>query len=254
MRTRRGRGEIRTEHSARTVIPFLDPTIRSRRAELALQQPNGLLAAGGDLSPSRLLDAYAQGIFPWFGREDPLLWWSPDPRMVLYVRELQDLSIAAAHDPLRPIPRHDGHGVPRSDQRLRGASARTGWHLDHARDARRVLPAVRDGLRPLGRSLDRRSPRRRTLRRLARAACSSASRCSRRESDASKVGFVHMVAQFARWGMPLIDCQMPTSHLASFGAREIPRADFLDQVSQLVQESAPPTPWRLDEDLSERSE
>ena len=73
-----------------------------------------------------------------------------------------------------------------------------------------------------------------------------------RESDASKVAFVHMVAQFGRWGMPLIDCQMPTSHLASLGAREIPRADFLDQVGQLVQESAPPTPWRLDADLGLR--
>jgi leucyl/phenylalanyl-tRNA--protein transferase len=52
--------------------------------------------------------------------------------------------------------------------------------------------------------------------------------------------------------MPLIDCQMPTSHLASLGAREIPRADFLDQITQLVQELAPPAPWRLDEDLSER--
>jgi leucyl/phenylalanyl-tRNA--protein transferase len=72
-----------------------------------------------------------------------------------------------------------------------------------------------------------------------------------RESDASKVGFVHMVAQLGRWKMPLIDCQMPTSHLASLGAREIPRATFLDQVSQLVQQSGPPTPWRLDDDLPE---
>ena len=71
-----------------------------------------------------------------------------------------------------------------------------------------------------------------------------------RESDASKVGFVHMVAQFGRWGMPLVDCQMPTSHLASFGAREIPRTDFLDQIHQLVRQPAPPTPWRLDADLS----
>jgi leucyl/phenylalanyl-tRNA--protein transferase len=62
---------------------------------------------------------------------------------------------------------------------------------------------------------------------------------------------VHMVGQFARWKMPLIDCQMPTAHLASLGAREIPRAVFLDQVSQLVQGSAPPRPWRLDADLSE---
>jgi leucyl/phenylalanyl-tRNA--protein transferase len=72
-----------------------------------------------------------------------------------------------------------------------------------------------------------------------------------RESDASKVGFVHMVAQFGRWHMPLIDCQMPTSHLASFGAREIPRTEFLDLVNRLVTEPAPPRPWRLDADLAD---
>jgi leucyl/phenylalanyl-tRNA--protein transferase len=71
-----------------------------------------------------------------------------------------------------------------------------------------------------------------------------------RESDASKVAFVHMVAQFGRWKMPLIDCQMPTAHLASLGAREIPRTLFLDQIAQLVRQPAP-TPWRLDTDLAE---
>ena len=95
------------------MIPFLDTDDPFPPPELALQQPNGLLAAGGDLSPARLLDAYAQGIFPWFGREDPLLWWSPDPRMVLYVRELRDLAFASPHDPLGPIPRDDGHAPSR---------------------------------------------------------------------------------------------------------------------------------------------
>ena len=56
--------------------------------ERALREPNGLLAAGGDLSPERLVDAYKRGIFPWFGEDDPLLWWSPDPRMVLFVGDL----------------------------------------------------------------------------------------------------------------------------------------------------------------------
>jgi leucyl/phenylalanyl-tRNA--protein transferase len=72
-----------------------------------------------------------------------------------------------------------------------------------------------------------------------------------RESDASKVGFVHMVTQFGRWKMPLIDCQLPTSHLASFGAREIPRTLFLDHVERLVREPGASTPWHLDADLPE---
>src|SRR5688572_18451487 len=69
-------------------IPWLGEADPFPPVEGALRDPNGLLAAGGDLSPERLLDAYARGIFPWFGEDDPLLWWSPDPRMVLYVDEL----------------------------------------------------------------------------------------------------------------------------------------------------------------------
>ncbi len=68
------------------MIPWLDDHDPFPPVEDALREPNGLLAAGGDLSPERLLDAYGRGIFPWFGDDDPLLWWSPDPRMVLFVR------------------------------------------------------------------------------------------------------------------------------------------------------------------------
>src|SRR5215207_8349956 len=71
------------------MIPFLLPGDPFPAVDCALIDPNGLLAAGGDLSPERLIDAYARGIFPWFGDDDPLLWWSPDPRMVLHVGELR---------------------------------------------------------------------------------------------------------------------------------------------------------------------
>ena len=70
------------------MIPWLDVRDPFPPVERALREPNGLLAAGGDLSPERLVDAYKHGIFPWFGEDDPLLWWSPDPRMVLFVGEL----------------------------------------------------------------------------------------------------------------------------------------------------------------------
>jgi leucyl/phenylalanyl-tRNA---protein transferase len=233
------------------VIPFLDTDDPFPPPEFALQQPNGLLAAGGDLSPSRLLDAYAQGIFPWFGREDPLLWWSPDPRMVLYVRELKisrslrrtirsgrfrvtmDTAFATVIDGCaEPRPGQDGtwitaemHAAYRRLFEMGYAHSVEAWTGDRLVGG---LYGVALGRMFFGESM------------------------FTRESDASKVGFVHMVAQFGRWKMPLIDCQMPTSHLASLGAREIPRAVFLDQISGLVQESAPPRPWRLDQDLSER--
>ena len=69
-------------------IPWLSESDPFPPVETALHDPNGLLAAGGDLSPQRLLDAYARGIFPWFGEDDPVLWWSPDPRMILRLHEL----------------------------------------------------------------------------------------------------------------------------------------------------------------------
>jgi leucyl/phenylalanyl-tRNA--protein transferase len=71
------------------VIPWLGPRDPFPPVESALRDPNGLLAAGGDLTPARLLDAYRLGIFPWCSEGDPLLWWSPDPRMVLFLDELR---------------------------------------------------------------------------------------------------------------------------------------------------------------------
>ena len=71
------------------MIPYLEADDPFPPVDLALRDPNGLLAAGGDLSPSRLLDAYGKGIFPWFNEDDPVLWWSPDPRMVLPLDEVR---------------------------------------------------------------------------------------------------------------------------------------------------------------------
>jgi leucyl/phenylalanyl-tRNA--protein transferase len=230
------------------MIPFLDTDDPFPPAELALQQPNGLLAAGGDLSPARLLDAYAKGIFPWFGRDDPLLWWSPDPRMVLYVRELRisrslrrtirsarfrvtmDTAFSAVISGCaEPRPGQDGTWIT---PEMHGAYCRL-FEMGHAHSVEAWaddelaggLYGVAMGRMFFGESM------------------------FTRQRDASKVAFVHMVAQCGRWRMPLIDCQMPTSHLSSLGAREIPRVEFLDRVHTLVQRPGPPVPWRLDDDL-----
>jgi leucyl/phenylalanyl-tRNA--protein transferase len=232
------------------VIPFLDSDDPFPPAELALQQPNGLLAAGADLSPSRLIEAYAQGIFPWFGREDPLLWWSPDPRMVLYVRELRisrslrrvirsarfrvtlDATFAAViAGCAEPRPGQDGTWIT---PEMNDAYCRL-FEMGHAHSVE-----VWSGDRLAG-----------GLYGVALGRMFFGESMFSRENNASKVGFVHMVAQFGRWGMPLIDCQMPTSHLASFGAREIPRSEFLDLVHHLVPQPARSSPWHLDEDLSD---
>jgi leucyl/phenylalanyl-tRNA--protein transferase len=231
------------------VIPFLDSDDPFPPAELALHTPNGLLAAGGDLSPSRLLDAYAQGIFPWFGREDPLLWWSPDPRMVLYVSELR------VSRSLRRVIRSNRFHVTADtafpDVIAGCAEPRPG------QDGTWITPEMNDAYCRLfemgyAHSIEAWAGDRLAggLYGVSLGRMFFGESMFSRESNASKVAFVHMVAQFGRWDMPLVDCQMPTSHLASFGAREIPRTEFLELVDQLVHRPAPPTPWRVDEDLT----
>jgi leucyl/phenylalanyl-tRNA--protein transferase len=232
------------------VIPFLDTDDPFPPPEFALRQPNGLLAAGADLSPARLLDAYAQGIFPWFGREDPLLWWSPDPRMVLYVSELRvsrslrrtiraqrfrvtmDTAFPAVLDGCAgPRPGQDGTWITAEMHAAYCRLFEMGYaHSVEAWSGERLV----GGLYGVG------------LGRMFFGESMFA-----RESDASKVAFVHLVRQFGRWKMPMIDCQMPTAHLASLGAREIPRAVFLDQVDELIRQQPPPVPWRFDADLLE---
>lgn len=230
------------------MIPWLGVRDAFPPVTKALRNPNGLLAAGADLSTQRLLDAYARGIFPWFGEDDPLLWWSPDPRMVLWLRELHvsrslrrtirarrytvtlDRSfLDVMHGCAEPRPDHEGTwitpGMIEAYSRLAAIGYAHSVEVWSGAELAGGLYGVALGRMFFGESM------------------------FSRESDASKVGFVHIVAQFGRWGLPLIDCQMPTSHLASFGAREIPRTDFLDQVHQLVQGPAPPAPWRLDADL-----
>ena len=113
------------------VIPFLSSHDPFPPVDRALQDPNGLLAAGGDLSPERLLDAYIHGIFPWFGDDDPVLWWSPDPRMVLFTAEVH------VSRSLRKTIRSGRMRVTLDScftaghERVRRTSTWPGRHLDH---------------------------------------------------------------------------------------------------------------------------
>lgn len=230
------------------MIPFLGPSDPFPPLDSALRDPNGLLAAGADLSAQRLLDAYSRGIFPWFGEDDPLLWWSPDPRMILYVDELRlsrslRRTVRAAKFRVtmdvafRAVM--EGCAEPRPDQagtwitpEMMGAYehlARLGYaHSIEAWDGNTLaggLYGVSLGRMFFGESM------------------------FTRVSDASKVAFVHLVWQMSRWRMPMIDCQMSTAHLASLGAREIGRPEFVRQLAVLVRQPPVPAPWRFDPDL-----
>ncbi|ODU45565.1 MAG: leucyl/phenylalanyl-tRNA--protein transferase [Thiobacillus sp. SCN 63-374] len=213
--------------------------------ETALADPNGLLAMGGDLSVERLLDAYRHGIFPWFNPGEPILWWSPDPRMVLVPDEIRvarslakrmrnagfEVRVDTAFgDVMRACtaPRAGASGTWISPAMVAAytrlfdagyAHSVETWH-----DGRLVggLYGVAIGRMFYGESMFSREP------------------------DASKVALVRLAQQLQRWEFGLIDCQMETPHLASLGARTLPRTAFTARLAELVNLPHRPGPWNFD--------
>jgi leucyl/phenylalanyl-tRNA--protein transferase len=227
------------------MIPYLDAEDPFPPVEEAMRDPNGLLAAGGDLSPRRLLDAYRRGIFPWFGDEDPLLWWSPDPRMVLFVDELRvsrslRKTIRAGRFSVTADRAFSavmsGCAAPRADQE--GTWITTEMRAAYARLA--AMGFAHSAEAWLGDELAG------GLYGVAIGRVFFGESMFARVSDASKVAFVVLVHHLRRWGFRLIDCQMSTAHLASLGAREISRSEFLAEVDRSVLEPPVPSPWTFD--------
>lgn len=193
----------------------------------AMREPNGLLAAGGDLSAGRLVQAYRHGCFPWFSEGQPILWWSPDPRTVLFPEELhvsrslakllrqQRYQVSFDRDFEAVIqacaaPRRDADGTWITDDMQ---NAYTELHnRGHAHSVE-----VWDNGELVG-----------GLYGLAMGQLFFGESMFSRADNASKFGFVTLVKQLQAWGFVLIDCQMATRHLESLGARSIPRQQFAD--------------------------
>jgi len=206
--------------------------------DAALSEPAGLLAAGADLSPGRLVDAYSRGIFPWFNPGDPILWWSPDPRMVLLPSELH------VRRSLRKRLRQPGHEV-RVDTAFREVIDACGAPRN-GQPGTWITPPMKDAYCALHEMGVAHSVETWIDGRLAGGLYGIAlgrmffgESMFTRSPDASKIAFVHLVHQLERWAFGLIDCQMRTDHLASFGAREIPRADFAARLAELLHYEAP---------------
>ena len=233
-------GRSRPQNAA--VIPWLRSGTSFPPISTALHEPNGLLAAGGDLSVERLIAAYKSGIFPWYSAGQPILWWSPDPRMVLYVDEFRvarslrktvaqkrfevrvDADFEAViHGCAAPRPTQGGTWIttPMLQAYLRLHQRGFAHSVEAWRDGRLAggLYGVAIGRMFFGESMFTREP------------------------DASKVALVHLVARLHHAGVPLLDCQQETAHLARFGARPVPRAQFADEIGRLVHSSPLATMW-----------
>lgn len=216
----------------------------------ALREPNGLLAIGGDLSVPRLLAAYQQGIFPWFNEDQPILWWSPDPRAVLFPDALKisrSLRKRLRQQPFRitldtafaeviqecAAARKKSHGTWITPEMQTAyiqlyesgyAHSVEAWQDEHLVGG---LYGVSVGSAFFGESMFSRS------------------------NDASKVALVYMVHQLRYWKFEFIDCQVESTHLNSLGAVSINRDDFIMHLNKAIQAPTRQGHWQCDPGLAE---
>ncbi|MDX1695830.1 MAG: leucyl/phenylalanyl-tRNA--protein transferase [Ketobacteraceae bacterium] len=211
--------------------------------EMALKEPEGLLAAGGDLSVERLLEAYRQGIFPWYEEGQPILWWSPDPRCVVFPSEYKiSRSIrkvinkgtftirmdTAFREVIEACaaPRSYSDGTWITDDML------TAYCRLHHQGYAHSVECWQDGTLVGG------------LYGVSLGRVFFGESMFSRVSNASKVAFVNLVNHCQRMDFPLIDCQVTNHHLLSLGAHEIPRERFTRLLQQHIPEEPPYSPFR----------
>ena len=208
-----------------------------------LASPEGLLAVGGDLRPERLLEAYRHGIFPWYSGNQPILWWSPDPRTVLFPDKLHvSRSLKRRLRPglfsvtldrcFRNVMQHCAE--PRS-QYPEGGTWITVEMLEayqrlHELGYAHSVETWQKGQLVGG------------LYGVALGGVFFAESMFTRASDASKVALVSLVNQLHKWGFRLMDCQQSSPHVMRFGAEEIPRREFLDHLAKAL--TLPERRWR----------
>ncbi|MXY14607.1 MAG: leucyl/phenylalanyl-tRNA--protein transferase [Proteobacteria bacterium] len=233
-------------------IHWLDPSNSNASfpdVEKALQNPDGLLAAGGDLSVTRLLNAYRKGIFPWYEDGQPILWWSPNPRGVLYTRKF------------------------RISSSLRKTLRKHEWTVTFDGDFKKTVTACA-APRSYARGTwitNEMTEAYTALHQLGRAHSVELWDCQERlvggvygvmigkmffgesmfsfQTNASKVALTYIVSHLYSWGCPLLDCQLPSSHLLSLGAEAISRRDYISTMTPLCDEKLTDFTWELDHSI-----
>ncbi len=231
---------------------WLNPLDRSDFPDLtlALRDPDGLLAIGGDLSIERLLNAYRRGIFPWYSGDQPILWWSPDPRSVLEPEKLRisrslrktlkknlfrismnEAFAQVIHQCAQPREYEAGtwitHEMMQAYVRLHEAGHAHSIECWQGEQLMGGLYGVALGKIFFGESM------------------------FSRVSDASKIAFVYLARQLQAWGFGLIDCQIQSVHLDHFGAEDVPRNVFAHSLEHYTVQPAHTGDWLLDADLAD---
>ncbi len=226
-------------------IPWLDDSLEFPPSSDALSEPNGLLAVGGDLSQERLLAAYSKGIFPWFDSSQPILWWSPSPRAVLYPEHIhisRSLKKAMSKSAFKltldrafpEVIKHCAH-TPRPGQ------AGTWINNDMVMAYQKLHVAghahsleVWDGELLVG-----------GLYGICIGRVFFGESMFSHRRDCSKMAFVALARQLLAWGFAIIDCQVSNPHLFSLGAEEIEREDFEAIIASNVHVEGQ-VDWKLD--------
>lgn len=216
-------------------------------AQLAMRDPNGLLAIGGDLSIARLVNAYAQGIFPWYNPDEPILWWCPDPRAVLVpaafhvsrslARRLRKQDFAVTLDRAFGAvleacsgPRARGRGT------WLGAEMKHAYQALHQRGHAHSIEVWRNGELAGG------------LYGVALGRAFYGESMFSGIDDGSKIAMHYLCRQLAAWDFALMDCQVASPHLGTLGATDWPRERFLAVLREAVAQNGPPR-WRFEIDV-----
>ncbi len=229
------------------LIPWLPRDCIFPDPQTALREPNGLLAAGGDLSPRRLTEAYRRGIFPWYSEGDPILWWSPDPRMVLVPAEFKvsrslartlrnadyevrlDSAFAEVIGHCANMPRHGQPGTWINPDMQ--AAYLTLHDLGHAHSVETWIAGELAG----------------GLYGVAIGGAFFGESMFSCRTNASKIAFAHLCRRLTQHSFGIIDCQMETAHLASLGAHTISRREFIVALERLVLLEKPHRKWPVNE-------
>lgn len=229
-------------------IPWLENNDPFPTPTRALKYPNGLLCAGADLSPQRLIDAYRHGIFPWYSTDEPILWWSPEPRCIFVPAHFQPSRSLRKHirqhQPSVSFDRSFGQVMYQCSRPEQGPDA--SWISDD-------IIAAYTSLHELGiaHSIEvwQEEELIGGLYGLAFGRCFFGESMFSGQTNGSKIALTALCTQLKRWGYAILDCQVENPHLRSLGARLIDRRHFLSILDSMIDEPPAQTAWIFDADI-----